>query len=483
MAIFGISEEDIKKREAEVRRKHNQTKEMLESQIKKIEQKFQELGFVASGILNKNSLEKIYKEQLEQLEIQKNKLAAEIKKFRDEYSVLENKNYELIIKERELDARSAQAEEGFAAKLEIHLAPIKSLQREIEKKEARLVDIQNEEIKKFAARETKLIADFKKLNEKLQAKFNEEQQQILTEREKLAEKENTLNGREKELTKREDDVRQGLSEERTELFENLEIEKHRIREAEASITTREQDLNEQVAAFENKKQEMAEREEKIYLREVHADQDFADKKQQMLQELEGLRDKCLEDIVEAENRASERRKKMLDETRILIQNEREARMQGIKEEIERMRSENDAAIEKAQKEIEDTKKKLKSKSEKLDNKQKSLDERATQIAIKEQKLNTQKSFVQEKEKIVDEKFRKIAEEKIKAAIAENQAIHEARNQIEEQLLTTRLKLEEQRSINNRFHNKSPEEIYEEITALATENQRLKIKLKNRENKQ
>ena len=84
----------------------------------------------------------------------------------------------------------------------------------------------------------------------------------------------------------------------------------------------------------------------------------------------------------------------------------------------------------------------------------------------------------EKLRIDEEKFRKIAEAAILASQEEVKAVKAANDQLSSDLTSVRLKLEEQKAINNRFKDKSPEEIYNHLNELELENDRLKTQQKN-----
>ena len=82
----------------------------------------------------------------------------------------------------------------------------------------------------------------------------------------------------------------------------------------------------------------------------------------------------------------------------------------------------------------------------------------------------------EKLRIDEEKFRKIAEERILAETKTVKAVKTANEQLSQELTSLRMKYEEQKNINNRFKDKSPEEIYRKLLQLEVENERLKTKI-------
>ena len=71
----------------------------------------------------------------------------------------------------------------------------------------------------------------------------------------------------------------------------------------------------------------------------------------------------------------------------------------------------------------------------------------------------------------------MAAEEITAATEVANAAQKSRDELSKKLKDLWLKFEEQKAINDRFKNKSPEEIYAMIASLEEENDRLKTELK------
>lgn len=133
--------------------------------------------------------------------------------------------------------------------------------------------------------------------------------------------------------------------------------------------------------------------------------------------------------------------------------------------------ERQGQIDKAQQDLDD-------RAVRIKEKETELKKREEQIEMKEEEQKSEKSFLADKMRIDEERFRKIADERIKGVLQEKQSVEQARDSLAEQLIQMRLRFEEQKSINDRFKDKSAEEIYARINALEAENERLMLQAKN-----
>jgi len=429
-------------------------------------------------ILDEPALKKLFDVAKDELSKQQLKLNDLIEKFQKSTQAYEQKRQELYDKEEEIIARESQADTDFAAKREIQMAPLKRLREELDSKELYLVSMQNDFNENFKQRELKMLEDFKALNKKLQAAFDVHQAKAVQAQQELSDKENQLNTRETEVSRREADVRKGLSHERAQLLAEIDVIKHTLDEQDANFILQVQRHQANITKYERELGELATREASIFKRETQADADFAKKKEAMLAEVEDIRSACLENIKETEKKASEHRAKLLQETIQTLESERSRNLKALNESLQRIRAdfENDQAKERQA---------LKADQEQMATqikaalaKSQELEKREANIKIKEKELKEEGDFLKEKERIVGEKFRKIADEQIKASVAEAQAVGQARDQIVAELVALRLKYEEQLSINNRFRNESASEVYAKIARLEEENNRLMLKVKN-----
>ena len=191
-----------------------------------------------------------------------------------------------------------------------------------------------------------------------------------------------------------------------------------------------------------------------------------------------MREKCQNSIREEEKRAAELRNQLWEDTMKAIEAEKSQSVAALQETLEKEREIFQAKIDERQEQIDKAQQDLDDRAARIKEKETELKEREDVIKKKEEELKSDKSFLAEKMRIDEEKFRKIAEERIKGILQEKQSVEQARDSLAEQLIQMRLKFEEQKSINDRFKDKSAEEIYARINALEAENERLMLQAKN-----
>lgn len=433
MALFGRSDEELIQREKEVQRKYADIKALLQKQQNEIAAKFQDLGTMDASIMTRTNLETIYQQQLQALEEQKKSLEAAIASYQVATQEFVDKKQDLVTREQAVIAQESEAQSAFASRLDEQMRPLNQLKVELDAKAQRITMMQDEFNKNFVAQDQKLLTDFQKLQEGMKESFQALQQRALAEMENLTKKESALNDREADLARREAEVRQGLSGERAKLFEEVNIERQRLNSLEQSL--RQQDAVLQTRKEELDKQEMAlaERIAAVQARESEAATQFARQKQSMLAEIQQTREEQAAGLVELQKQASAHCDQMLMEWSATLAQQRTQMLAAFTAEIQPQRDE-----------LTRMKEELCRRQAELDNANAALAAREAKVRLGEEANEQRAEFLAEKERLLVEKFQKIAEERIAVAQAETQAAHASRDEVAARLASVSMQLEAQK---------------------------------------
>ncbi|MBO4618586.1 MAG: hypothetical protein J5654_00600 [Victivallales bacterium] len=437
MALFGHSDEDLAKREREIERKYADIKLLLQKQQNEIATKFQDLGTLDAAIMTRSNLETIYQQQLQALEEQKQSLATAIQSYQNATQEFVEKKQDLMAREQAVIAKECEAQSAFASRLDEQMQPLNQLKAELDAKAQRITLMQDEFNKNFVAQDQRLLADFQKLQAGMKESFNALQQKALEQLEQLAKREAGLNDREAELARREAEVRQGLSGERSKIFEEVNIERQRLnaleqslRQQDAMLLTRKTELDKQDAA-------LADRIAAVQARESEAATQFAQQKQSMLAEMQQAREAQAVSLVELQKQASAHCDQMLLDWSASLAQERAQMLAAFTAEIQPQRDE-----------LARLKEELGRRQAELDEASAALSAREARVRQGEETNALREEFLAEKEKILAEKFQKIAEERIAAAQAEAQAAHVSRDEVAGRLASVSMQLEAQKVLQN-----------------------------------
>ena len=434
MPIFGRSDEELQRRESALQKKYEEIRTMLQGQQLDIEKRFHELGSMDASIMARSDLEKIYQEQVRDLEERRRMLDESIASFRGAATELAGREQELLLREQKVLQRECEAQSAFAAELESQMAPLNDYKKELDGKAALIIRMQEEFNKNYMAQNEKLLADFHRMKSDLQESFEQLQRKALEEREALSARENALNEREGQLAQREADVRQGLSAERARMMIEVEAENARLAESQQRLRQQEDVLQSRGRDLAAQEAALAERLTAIQNREAAAAGDFAVRKQEMVaeaqQEIHALRTAAQEQIMEMQRQAASECERMLQVWNSTMSAERERMLQGLGGELQQQRLDNEAAR------MENSRLR-----QELQSRETELVRRENQLRIAEETLNSRELFLKEKEEIFSGRIRGIADERIAAAQAEAQAAHQSRDEVAARLASVSMELE------------------------------------------
>lgn len=453
-------------------------KQALSSQIKQISDYVSNLKATGTTLLDEPTLQGLFDSVKADFATQQKKLTSAITSFQEATKAYDEKRKVLLEKEEELIKRESMADHDFAAKRELQMAPLRRLQEELDAKQKYLIDLQNEYTANYQKREEELQSKYNELFKQLQANFSKLQDELNADREEIARRENNVSAREKNALERETEIKEGLAQERERMLEAIAQKDRYVDEKYDELNDAKSAFKEAQDEFETQKRDLQDRTDKVYLREREADEGFATKRKEMQEDIEALREKCQNSIREEEKKAAELRNQLWEETMKAIETEKSRSVAALQETLEKERETFQTKIDERQEQIDKAQQDLDNRIVRIKEKETELKEREELIKKKEEELKSDKSFLAEKMRIDEEKFRKIADERIKGILQEKQSVEQARDSLAEQLIQMRLKFEEQKSINDRFKDKSAEEVYARINALEAENERLMLQAKN-----
>lgn len=453
-------------------------RQALSSQISQISDYVSNLKATGTTILDEPTLKGLFDSVKADFATQQEKLSSAIKVFQDATRAYDQKRKVLLDKEEELIKRESMADHDFAAKRELQMAPLRRLQEELDAKQKYLIDLQNEYVANYQKREEELQNKYNELFKQLQDNFRKLQDELNTAREEIARRENNVSAREKNALERETEIKEGLAQEREKMLEAIAQKNRHVDEQYDELNDAKSAFEKAQDDFETQKSKLQDREEKVYLREREADEGFATKRKEMQEDIEALREKCQNSIREEEKQAAELRNQLWEDTMKAIEAEKSRSVAALQGTLKKEREIFQAKIDERQEQIDKAQQDLDDRAARIKEKETELKERGEVIKKKEEELKSDKSFLAEKMRIDEEKFRKIAEERIKGILQEKQSVEQARDSLAEQLIQMRLRFEEQKRINDRFKDKSAEEIYARINALEAENERLMLQAKN-----
>lgn len=453
----------------------------LKGEIAKIQAKVTSLKDTGTTILDQPTIQTLFDDVKKAFHQEQEKLKNIVEEFKKAATEYENMQYEVLSREEEIIKRECQADADFASKHNLLMAPIRIYQEKLEAKEQLLISIQQDECIKFEEREKKLVEDFKRLKQQQDDAFAAMQKELAEERENLAAREAAVSEREKKALEREIEIQEGLAQERSEMMTSIDVERNRLKEIEARLKDEELQIKDDRVRLNSDQSELQKRQDAIYIRECQADEDFANKRAQLQDDIEKQRKDCLDALRAEDEKASAHRTELLEETIKTAEAERARSIAAINAEMTQRRQEAEAEIASLYEVFQAEKDALQKAKDEFEQKSQELLERENKIKIEETRQASEKEFLAEKLRIDEEKFRKIAEAAILASQEEVKAVKAANDQLSSDLTSVRLKLEEQQSINNRFKDKSPEEIYNRLSELEQENDRLKTQQKNNRN--
>ena len=449
----------------------------LISAIGQIQTKLSTLKDTGTTILDEPTIKGLFDNVKKQFEELQSQLAAQITEFQTAAAAYEAKQKEQLEQEEELIKRESQADANFADKHKLLFAPVKRYREKLEAKEHELVRMQEEYIAEFQKREQELVAEFEQLKAQQNAVFDSEMQKLNASREEVASRESAVAQREKDVETREIEVRQGLTQERSDMMGDIDVERNNLQEEKDALAQDRERLKEERSQFETEKRELQSRIDSVYKRERQADEGFADMRNQMQADIERDRNGFLDQIHAEEEKASAKRAELLEKTIATLDDERTRALTALNEELTKARQDAEAKIAEERAALEAEKEALSKEKAEVASKEAEFKERELAIRIEEDRQKQEKAFLAEKMRIDEEKFRKMAAEEITAATEVANAAQKSRDELSKKLKDLWLKFEEQKAINDRFKNKSPEEIYAMIASLEEENDRLKTELK------
>ena len=450
----------------------------LKGEIAKIQAKVTSLKDTGTTILDQPTIQTLFDDVKKAFHQEQKKLKNIVEEFKNAATEYETMQYEVLSREEEIIKRECQADADFASKHNLLMAPIRIYQEKLEAKEQLLISIQQDECIKFEEREKKLVEDFKRLKQQQDDAFAAMQKELAEERENLAAREAAVSEREKKALEREIEIQEGLAQERSIMMTSIDVERNRLKEIEARLKDEEQQIKDDRVRLNSYQSELQKRQDAIYIRECQADEDFANKRAQLQDDIEKHRKDCLDALRAEDENASAHRTELLEKTIKTAEAERARSIAAINAEMTQRRQEAEAEIASLYEVFQAEKEALQKAKDEFEQKSQELLERENKIKIEETRQASEKEFLAEKLRIDEEKFRKIAEAAILASQEEVKAVKAANDQLSSDLTSVRLKLEEQQSINNRFKDKSPEEIYNRLNELEQENDRLKTQQKN-----
>ena len=451
----------------------------LQSQIGEIKTKLSSLKDTGTTILDEPTIKGMFDKVKNQFAESQSQLTAQIEEFRTAAAAYEAKQKEQLEQEEELIKRESQADASFADKHKRLVAPVKRYMEALEAKEHELVRMQEEYIAQFQKREQELVEEFEQLKAQQNAAFDSEMQKLNAAREEVASRESAVSDREKDVATREIEVRQGLTQERSAMMADIEVERNHLQEEKDALVQAQDKLKEERSLFETEKGELQSRIDSVYERERQADEGFADKRNQMQEDIEKLRKGCLKQIHAEEEKASAKRAELLEKTIAQLDEERTRALAALNEELTKVRQDAEAKIAEERAALQAEREALSKEKAEIASREAELKERELGIRVEEDRQKQEKAFLAEKMRIDEEKFRKMAAEEIAAATEVANAAQKSRDELSKKLKDLWLKFEEQKAINDRFEYKSPEEIYAMISALEVENDRLKTEYNDR----
>lgn len=449
----------------------------LKSEIGEMQAKISSMKAAGVTFLDQKTLDELFNSVRAKFEEEQQKLEQTIAEFQKACSEYEAKHKELLEREEEIIKQECQADADFASKHDRLLAPIRRLQTALEEQQKLLMSMQDENNTAFMQREAQLVEDFKTLSLQQKTAFEDAQKKLLSERQELAAREVAVSQREEAVAVRMTEVREGLAQERSQMMADIAVLQNGIDEQKADLARREKELLQERTQLETEKGKLQRRIDTVYEKECQAEEGFADKRAEMQADIEKLRQSCLAHIHEEEAQASARREQLLKDTIEMLEKERTTSLGQLSAEMDKLRSEAETEIRDKRTQLEQEQEDFRKEKEALQQKEKELKERELRIQIEEDRQAQEKAFMAEKLRIDEEKFRKIAEETILAETEAAKAVKAANEQLSQELTSLRMKYEEQKNINNRFKDKSPEEIYDMIRHLEEENDRLKTEKK------
>lgn len=477
---FGFSDKELQvltSKFSELSSCLSQAETSLKNEIGEIQTKVDSMKAEGVTILDEPSIKGLFDSVRAKFQEEQKKLEQIIAEFKTVCSAYETKRQKVLEKEIEILKRECDANADFASQHELLYAPIKRLQNELEEQQQKLLLMQNEYNTTFKTREEQLAEQIMTFSQQQKKAYDEMWQQLMGERQKVIERENAVIQRENKVSALETEVRNGLAEKRSQMMADIDVEKNRVSEQQAELEHLKQEYHQKQIDLETEKSKLQDRFDAVFKKEIQADKDFADKRAEMQVEFENSLQRCLDNIKEQESKASERREQLLAETIQMLENERATRLKQLSDEIARRRNEADAEIHETRSQLEREQEDFRKEKESLQQKEKELQEREAKIHSEEERQAQMRAFLEEKLRIDEEKFRKTAAEQIFAITEIADATRKSRDELAQQLTELRLKYEEQKAINDRFKNKTAEEIDSEITKLQVENERLKRKLK------
>ncbi|MCQ2396191.1 MAG: hypothetical protein MJ106_00650, partial [Lentisphaeria bacterium] len=332
------SDKELREREAQVQAKYNEIKAMLQSQQNEITIKFQDLGNLGTSIMMRSDLEAAYQEQLKNLETQRSSLAAAVQTYQEAASRFMEQEQDLAAREKVIVAQECDAKAAFATALDDQMAPLRQLKSELDAKGQRIISMQEEFNKNFALQDQKLLEDFRRLGASLKEKFDSLQSDMLKEKEAIAQREDGLNKREMELSLREAEVRQGLTEERSKMLLEFNEAKGRLAQQEEALKKMADELSQRRMDLERQESDLANRIEAVQIREASADAGFAKEKESMLSQLQETRDATAKNMVELQKAANEQCDKFLQEWQGVLAEARTKMLEGLTADVQERRA-------------------------------------------------------------------------------------------------------------------------------------------------
>ncbi len=441
-----------------------------------------DLKATGGTILDEPALQGMFDTVRTQFSDLQKKLNTSIENFKAAARDYEQKRQALYDKEEEIYRRESEADASFASKREIQLAPVKKLMQELKEKEEYLISLQRAYAEEYHDTDRKLHQDYENLQKSLKEKFDAQLSVIAQERQALAKREDDLNEREIAVSKKESEVQAGLTQERQRMLEEIEVIKHEIGERQKDIDKKEVELERRTTELERKAGEISEREQAVQKREIEADAGFAQKKSEMLAEVDTMRQKCLEEIKQIQQDASTQCNQLLKETNEMLENARQTARKSQQVDLANRLADFESDLSNARRKLQEDRESLDRQLEELKKRTEDINAREQALEVKEAEYKKNQELLAESERIFTDKCREISEKEIKAAKDIAEKSNGIIDRLQTDLTSVQMKYQQQITINRRFasHNETADEIYSRICALEAENNRLQAKIKNLE---
>ena len=260
-------------------------RQALSSQIRQISDYVSNLKATGTTILDEPALKGLFDSVRADFAAQQAKLSSAIKVFQEATNAYDEKRKVLLEKEEELIKRESMADQDFAAKRELQMAPLRRLQEELDAKQKYLIDLQNEYIANYQKREEELQNKYNELFKQLQDYFSKLQDELNTAREEIARRENNVSAREKNALERETEIKEGLAQEREKMLEAIAQKDRHVDEKYDELNDAKSAFKQAQDEFETQKRDLQDRTDKVYLREREADEGFATKRKEMQEDI------------------------------------------------------------------------------------------------------------------------------------------------------------------------------------------------------